>query len=77
MNLGDEVDLEDYVSRPDKISAAEVGSFLTSESENTLFCFNFILFSRCHGLLIIGCECQCLNMSDCSDLSRSRNARCA
>lgn len=27
MNLGDEVDLEDYVSRPDKISAAEV-SFL-------------------------------------------------
>lgn len=24
MNLGDEVDLEDYVSRPDKISAAEV-----------------------------------------------------
>lgn len=28
MNLGDEVDLEDYVSRPDKISAAEVCSFL-------------------------------------------------
>lgn len=26
MNLSDEVDLEDYVSRPDKISAAEVGS---------------------------------------------------
>lgn len=25
MNLSDEVDLEDYVSRPDKISAAEVG----------------------------------------------------
>lgn len=24
MNLGDEVDLEDYVSRPDKISAADV-----------------------------------------------------
>ena len=24
MNLSDEVDLEDYVSRPDKISAAEV-----------------------------------------------------
>ncbi|MCI28021.1 26S protease regulatory subunit 6, partial [Trifolium medium] len=23
MNLSDEVDLEDYVSRPDKISAAE------------------------------------------------------
>lgn len=27
MNLGDEVDLEDYVSRPDKISAAEVSCF--------------------------------------------------
>lgn len=27
MNLGDEVDLEDYVSRPDKISAAEVCLF--------------------------------------------------
>mmetsp|Transcript_10379 Transcript_10379/g.34106 ORF Transcript_10379/g.34106 Transcript_10379/m.34106 type:complete len:426 (+) Transcript_10379:301-1578(+) len=26
MNLGDEVDLEDYVSRPDKISAAEIAS---------------------------------------------------
>lgn len=25
MNLSEEVDLEDYVSRPDKISAAEVG----------------------------------------------------
>lgn len=25
MNLSDEVDMEDYVSRPDKISAAEVG----------------------------------------------------
>lgn len=29
MNLGDEVDLEDYVSRPDKISAAEVCYFVT------------------------------------------------
>lgn len=28
MNLGDEVDLEDYVSRPDKISAAEVSCFI-------------------------------------------------
>lgn len=26
MNLGDEVDLEDYVSRPDKISAAEIAA---------------------------------------------------
>jgi hypothetical protein len=28
MNLSDEVDLEDYVSRPDKISAAEVSAYL-------------------------------------------------
>lgn len=28
MNLSDEVDLEDYVSRPDKISAAEVSSLI-------------------------------------------------
>jgi len=27
MNLSDEVDLEDYVSRPDKISAADVSLF--------------------------------------------------
>lgn len=26
MNLGDEVDLEDYVSRPDKISAADIAA---------------------------------------------------
>lgn len=26
MNLGDEVDLEDYVSRPEKLSAAEISS---------------------------------------------------
>lgn len=33
MNLSDEVDLEDYVSRPDKISAAEV-------SDTTRFSLN-------------------------------------
>ena len=31
MNLSDEVDLEDYVSRPDKISAAEI-SAITQEA---------------------------------------------
>jgi hypothetical protein len=30
MNLSDEVDLEDYVSRPDKISAADVSLFTMS-----------------------------------------------
>ena len=34
MNLSDEVDLEDYVSRPDKISAAEV----------ILFCYLMAMF---------------------------------
>jgi hypothetical protein len=32
MNLSEEVDLEDYVSRPDKISAAEVGSVWITSS---------------------------------------------
>jgi 26S proteasome regulatory subunit T3 len=31
MNLSDEVDLEDYVSRPDKISAADIAS-ITQEA---------------------------------------------
>ena len=36
MNLSDEVDLEDYVSRPDKISAAEVclSFFFLPNSDN-------------------------------------------
>ena len=38
MNLSDEVDLEDYVSRPDKISAAEV-CFLDS--------INFWFYIQC------------------------------
>ncbi|KAI8523407.1 hypothetical protein RHMOL_Rhmol13G0071000 [Rhododendron molle] len=33
MNLGDEVDLEDYVSRPDKISAAEAYGIATAEED--------------------------------------------
>lgn len=38
MNLSEEVDLEDYVSRPDKISAAEVGpSYLDISAA---FCFS-------------------------------------
>lgn len=38
MNLGDEVDLEDYVSRPDKISAAEVGSFYIHFEVEFFYC---------------------------------------
>ncbi|MBA0782383.1 hypothetical protein Gotri_000272 [Gossypium trilobum] len=37
MNLSDEVDLEDYVSRPDKISAAEVSSGILSKLVLILF----------------------------------------
>lgn len=33
MNLSDEVDLEDYVSRPDKISAAEVTLLVISNNK--------------------------------------------
>jgi hypothetical protein len=40
MNLSDEVDMEDYVSRPDKISAAEV-----SRSCNLLLATCFVLKS--------------------------------
>ena len=41
MNLSEEVDLEDYVSRPDKISAAEVGpSYLNISAA---FCFSLFL----------------------------------
>lgn len=50
MNLGDEVDLEDYVSRPDKISAAEVRfhysllvHYYTSLSLSLSFSFGFSL----------------------------------
>lgn len=39
MNLSDEVDLEDYVSRPDKISAAEV-----SWHASLIAAFSVILF---------------------------------
>ena len=37
MNLGDEVDLEDYVSRPDKISAAEVSLFCIFSLQSFVF----------------------------------------
>jgi len=49
MNLSDEVDLEDYVSRPDKISAAEVGCFcnflLAVGFSNLHFLYAFCIFS--------------------------------
>lgn len=43
MNLSDEVDLEDYVSRPDKISAAEVCFFEEAKSAMN----EIIMFNRC------------------------------
>lgn len=45
MNLGDEVDLEDYVSRPDKISAAEVSRLLPLISADSLGKKTLILVS--------------------------------
>ena len=50
MNLGDEVDLEDYVSRPDKISAAEVSSSARVKTLLHLKEQPFILFSYCSPL---------------------------
>ena len=34
MNLSDEVDLEDYVSRPDKISAADVSHDIDNDDDS-------------------------------------------
>lgn len=48
MNLSDEVDLEDYVSRPDKISAAEVCTF-----EEVKLCVHMFVFVFCHGLVVV------------------------
>jgi len=48
MNLSDEVDLEDYVSRPDKISAAEVSCFFLSHLR---FMYKFLkLIAKFHFL---------------------------
>jgi AAA+ superfamily predicted ATPase len=45
MNLSEEVDLEDYVSRPDKISAAEVGSvWITSSIIFSITCLTDDMF---------------------------------
>ncbi len=45
MNLSEEVDLEDYVSRPDKISAAEVGSvWITSSIILSITCLTDDMF---------------------------------
>lgn len=42
MNLSDEVDLEDYVSRPDKISAAEVSLFILQALDSIAFFFHYL-----------------------------------
>jgi len=45
MNLSEEVDLEDHVSRPDKISAAEVGSvWITSSIILSITCLTDDMF---------------------------------
>lgn len=43
MNLSDEVDLEDYVSRPDKISAAEVSLFILQALDSIAILFTTYL----------------------------------
>ncbi len=45
MNLSEEVDLEDYVPRPDKISAAKVGSvWITSSIILSITCLTDDMF---------------------------------
>jgi 26S proteasome regulatory subunit T3 len=45
MNLSDEVDLEDYVARPDKISGADINSICQEVCDIFLFLFcNFYIF---------------------------------
>jgi hypothetical protein len=68
MNLSEEVDLEDYVSRLDKISAAEVGSVWITSSiilsitcltdDMSFFCFGF---NRCSTVAAVS-ECKEWNL---------------
>ena len=56
MNLSDEVDLEDYVSRPDKISAAEVSwlcNLLLAAGFQTSFSFLYILHIFFHLISLV------------------------
>jgi hypothetical protein len=59
MNLSDEVDLEDYVSRPDKISAAEVSAYL-QVFHFMCHCSLHIAYMLFQGLTLWG---QCLSLS--------------
>lgn len=54
MNLGDEVDLEDYVSRPDKISAAEISAICQEAGMHAVSRFLGVEQSRAH----VGCAQQ-------------------
>lgn len=49
MNLSDEVDLEDYVARPDKISGADINAICQEVSQKQFFLFKnseFYYFSN-------------------------------
>ncbi len=47
MNLSEEVDLEDYVSRPDKISNAEIAAICQ--------------VGRARGTCLLGCCARCIS----------------
>lgn len=46
MNLSDEVDLEDYVSRPDKVSCADINSICQEVDFDSIFSRDNSLLSQ-------------------------------
>jgi 26S proteasome regulatory subunit T3 len=46
MNLADEVDLEDYVNRPDKISAAEITSICQEAGMQAVRKNRYVIMSK-------------------------------
>ena len=58
MNLSDEVDLEDYVGRTDRVSAAEI----TSICQEAGMQVRFVQFAWLSAALLVG-ECCCIWLS--------------
>jgi len=59
MNLSDEVDLEDYVARPDHISGADINSVCQEVYDKTVFFLNKIILL----ILILGWYASCTRKS--------------
>jgi 26S proteasome regulatory subunit T3 len=46
MNLSEEVDLEDYVNRPDKISAAEISAICQEAGMQAVRCNRYVILPK-------------------------------